>query len=88
MYFSGLSLSYLWLYFANPMAPLRHEYMEGVILGLFISLPFWLLASGLLFPARRVVSRRVFIALNTPSVVLGVGFLLLNLYALFMAMAS
>lgn len=79
VYYVGLSLNYLWRYWAAVPSPYRGENLAGSMISLAIALPFWLLVSAFAFPARGVVSHRMYVALNLPAIVLGAGFILVNL---------
>lgn len=84
LYYFGVAASYWYGYLADTTSQARNEYMEGAFLALMISFPFWLLASGFLFPVRKQLSRRLYLALNAPAALLGAGFIVVNLYILAM----
>ena len=81
-YFLGLAGSFLGKYFFLPQTPYSGEYIQGAVLSAFMSLPFWLLVSGCSYFARRGLSKRALALVNAPSVVLLVGFVAANLYAI------
>ncbi|MEE9337133.1 MAG: hypothetical protein V3U87_03565 [Methylococcaceae bacterium] len=85
IYFIATGIGYIYDYFTDITATRRNEYIGGAILSTVISLPFWLVVSRFSFPIRNMFSITVYWALNTPSIILGVSFIVMNIYILFMA---
>ncbi len=79
LYFVGLSARYLLNYLAATPSPTRGEYLQGTVLALTMALPLWLLVAAFAYPARKALSRGIFVALNAPAAILAVAFLLMNL---------
>ena len=81
VFFLGLALWYLVSYITDDANnQYRYEYLQGTTLALVYGLPCWLGVSILLFPIRTQLSRAVYVAANVPAAVLGIGFLIMNLY--------
>jgi len=73
---------YLWNYLTESTNPLRHEYIQGIILSGFMSAAFWLPVAILLFFAKNIVTRKIFIAGVVPIIILGALFLAMNGYVI------
>ena len=85
IYFIFTSFTYLYGYFTDTTSTVRNEYIGGAILSAIIALPFWLLISGLAYPIRKSISGRTYWAINAPSIILGIGFIIMNIYIFYMA---
>lgn len=75
----GYTLYWVWEYVVADPSPTRGEYLMGAFLSLVWATPFWLLFSAFLFPVRRLMSRRLYWALNAPTTLVLVVLLILNL---------
>ena len=51
--------------------PSRSEYLEGVLMALFLAFPPWLGVSAAAYPLRSQMPRRIFLAVNIPAAALG-----------------
>ena len=75
----GYALYWVWEYVIAGPSPTRGEYSMGVFLSLVWATPFWWLFSAFLFPVRRLMSRRLYWALNAPTILVSVALAILNL---------
>ena len=57
MLFLGVALYYLGYYLIESTNPYRNEYMMGVVMGLMIDIPFWLLNFFILTKIKEYISR-------------------------------
>jgi len=88
LYFVWISLDYVWKYITDTEAMYRGEYIQGAVIALFLSLPFWLLTSGLLFPARDAFTKQLFVLLNVPTILVASVVVLLYVYTILLAVLS
>jgi len=84
LFFLGVTGNYVSSYFMEPENSYRHEYLQGVVLSMMMAIPFWLAASGTLWPVRSVISKAIFITVNSVTVALCVLFVVVNIYPLVM----
>lgn len=84
LFFFGLSFNYLFSYFSEPGNSLRHEYLQGVVIAVMLSIPFWLVASGTMFQIRTVIPRSAYLITNTITGIVCLLFVLTNIYPLIM----
>lgn len=84
LYFLYLSAKYGFSYFSSPLNPHRMESIQGAILSLILATPFWFAASAFTYPLRKTISKRLFIALNTPSLLLVIVMVLLTILPVIM----
>lgn len=84
VFFLGVAARYALIYFMEPENASRHEYLQGVALSIMMAVPFWLFASGTLWPLRAKIPKLVFVSVNAVTVALFVIFLAANLYPLLM----
>ncbi|WP_026970834.1 hypothetical protein [Aliagarivorans marinus] len=73
-------LSFLFDTDANPM---RHEYLIGVALSVMLSIPFWVSASGFIYPIRAMVPKSLFWGVNITTILTVGAFFLVNILPLF-----
>lgn len=76
LYFAFAATQYLFSYFSEAVNPLRHEYLQGVVISLVFSTPFWLAVSAFAYPLRKALPKSGYVALNIPSILLVVGIFL------------
>ncbi|MDO6765346.1 hypothetical protein Q4592_17400 [Agarivorans sp. 1_MG-2023] len=76
-------LSYLIDTDANPV---RHEHLIGVVLSVMFSVPFWVAASGLIYPLRTLLPRLLYMLINVMTGVIVGAFLFVNIAPLFIAL--
>ena len=76
LYFIFVAAQYLFSYFSEAANPMRHEYLQGVVISLVFSTPFWLAVSAFAYPLRKALPKSGYVALNIPSILLVVGILL------------
>ncbi len=67
MYFFYDAAGYLYAYYAEPDNPYRHEYQEGVMICMFLSMPFWVAASGFMFLIKEIVPKYILLTTNIIS---------------------
>lgn len=77
---------HLFHYATETTNPGRHEYTEGVALGLLMALPFWVLVSCFIFPIRQQFSRGLYWSLNSPAITLLAAYGASNIYVLVQAL--
>ena len=82
LYYFGVAIECLFGYVQDKTSEVRHEYLEGVTLALIISIPFWLFVSASLFPIRSELSKGIYIAWNSPAIILVTAFVAMNIYIL------
>ena len=80
LFFIGVSVNYLVLFFSEPGNLSRHEYLQGVAIALLLSTPFWLAAAGSLLQVREIVPKSVFLSVNTITALVCVSLLLIYIY--------
>lgn len=88
LYYFGLAATYWHGYLTDTTSTVRHEYMGGVLLALFLAMPFCLLVSAFSFPIRKQISRSIYISLNIPAVILCSGYVLVNIYMVVIVLVS
>ncbi|MEN1930216.1 hypothetical protein WCE37_14670 [Luteimonas sp. MJ250] len=76
MYYVVSAGNYLLSYLSEPGNSHRGEYLQGAVLSLIFSSPFWIAVSVFAYPLRRTIPKRAYVALNIPSVLLIVGIVL------------
>ena len=78
--------TFLYSYIVDDVKnPVRHEYLEGMALCIFISFPFWLLASIAIFFVRKEIPKWAYILWNSPLIILLTTFIGLLLYIVVLA---
>lgn len=84
LFFLGVAAHYALTYFMEPENASRHEYLQGVALSIMMAVPFWLIASGALWPLRAKIPKLVFVSVNVVTAALCILFLAANIYPLLM----
>lgn len=77
LFFIGVSVNYLVLFFSEPDNLSRHEYLQGVVIALLLSMPFWLAATASLLQVREIVPKSVFLSVNSITALVCVSLLLI-----------
>ena len=81
IFFSFILVAYyLYEYFTDVANTLRHEYLEGVFLSLYMSSPFWFVVSVIAFFIRKEISKKIFWLINAPFIIVAMTFTLMNVY--------
>jgi hypothetical protein len=85
LFFLVVCLIYLLSYFSEVGNPLRHEYLQGVAIAVMLSIPFWLVASGSMYPVKNAVPRIIYLITNIVTGIVSGLFIIANTYPLIMA---
>lgn len=75
IFFLSLSGKYIFNYFQEFGSSVRHEYLEGATLVTLAALPCWLIVSILAMFIHKEIPKYLYVTLNIPVVVLGLGFI-------------
>ena len=85
----GVAVWYVFTYATDdPHNANRSEYLEGAIQASVLAMPFWLVVSACLFPVRAPMSRRLYVAANTPGAILACSYLVMVIYILVKAVSG
>ena len=81
----GNGVTYLVSYLLDTDSnPVRHEYLIGLTLSVYLSVPCWLAASAFIFPVRKLIPRWLFISINSVTCITTGLFIIANLLPLLM----
>lgn len=58
----------------------KEENIGAAILFSALALPFWLAVSGMVFILRRAMNKRLYWFLNSPTIAIGAGYIIMNVY--------
>ncbi len=85
LYFVGLGGQYLIDYLRDtPNNPVRHEYLQGMLLSLILSLPFWVIVALFAVSLKSAIPKKYFLVIVAPAIIFGVAFILLNIITIVM----
>lgn len=84
LFFLGVAAAFGYDYIAEPENPLRHEALQGVALGIFMAVPFWLAVSATLWPVRAKIPLSLYICVNGITAVICVLIFAAFMYPLMM----
>jgi hypothetical protein len=79
---------YGYVYFHDQSALHRNDNLGNAVLSILLSLPFWLIVSIFAFSHKQSISKNTFILLNSPALVIGTSFILMNIYLFTQVMMS
>lgn len=82
--FIGVFLDFIFSYYIDTANPIRHEAIQGAVLAIMMSIPFWLSASLAMFPIRMTMPKWIWWGTNTITTLLCTFFLILIIYPLVM----
>jgi len=84
----GTGIKYIWSYLSEPGNAYRHEYLQGMAIAVIMSVPFWLVASGIMHMTRQRWPRVLLFATHTITALVCGSVFFGNVYTLVCALIN